>query len=64
MSELTAIGLDLAKNVFHVHGIDAEGKIKALRQLSRGDVLKFFKGLSRVWWDCRLAEQFTTGPGR
>jgi hypothetical protein len=46
MSELTAIGLDLAKNVFQVHRIDAEGKIIARRQLHRGGVLKFFKGLS------------------
>jgi hypothetical protein len=29
MSELTTSGLDLAKNVFPVHGIDAEGKIIA-----------------------------------
>ena len=46
MSELMTIGLDLAKNVFQVHGIDAEGKIIARRQLRRGDVLGFFKGLS------------------
>jgi transposase len=42
MSEPMTIGLDLAKNVFQVHGIDAEGKIIARRQLRRGDVLEFF----------------------
>src|ERR1700751_3357439 len=46
MSEPITIGLDLAKNVFQIHGIDAEGKIIARRQLRRGDVLGFFKGLS------------------
>lgn len=42
MSVITTIGLDLAKNVFQVHGVDAEGKVQARRQLRRGDVLKFF----------------------
>ena len=33
MSVITIIGLDLAKNVFQVHGVDAEGKVQARRQL-------------------------------
>ena len=39
------IGLDLAKNVFQVHGIDGDGKVLVRRQLRRGEVLKFFQGL-------------------
>ncbi|MHB0665454.1 hypothetical protein [Roseomonas mucosa] len=31
MSVITTIGLDLAKNVFQVHGVDAEGKVQARR---------------------------------
>ena len=46
MEQVTTIGLDLAKNVFQVHGIDAVGKVLVRRQLRRGDVLRFFGGLS------------------
>jgi transposase len=35
-------GIDLAKNVFQVHGVDASGAVVAQRQLRRGQVLKFF----------------------
>ncbi len=43
MSEVTTIGLDLAKNVFQVHGVDAEGAVVVRRKLRRGQVLPFFK---------------------
>ena len=46
MREVSTIGLDLAKNVFQVHGVDAAGKVLVRRQLRRGDVLRFFGGLS------------------
>ena len=42
MGEIATIGLDLAKNVFQVHGIDAQGKALARRQLRRAEVLAFF----------------------
>jgi transposase len=45
MGAITTIGLDLAKNVFQVHGIDADGRVQARRRLRRGDVLKFFKAV-------------------
>jgi transposase len=45
MDQVTTIGLDLAKNVFQVHGIDAEGKVLVHKQLRRADVLRFFGGL-------------------
>lgn len=35
-------GLNLAKNIFQVHGIDAEGKILVRRSLRRSDVINFF----------------------
>ena len=35
MNEITTIGLDLAKHVFQVHGIDAEGKTVLRKQLRR-----------------------------
>jgi transposase len=39
------IGLDLAKNVFQVHAVDAAGKPVLRKQLRRAQVLKFFGGL-------------------
>jgi transposase len=47
MKEITTIGLDLAKNVFQVHGIDEAGQVVVRRRLRRGQVLGFFAGLSR-----------------
>ena len=45
MQTVTTIGLDIAKSVFQVHGIDAEGKVLIRRQLKRRYVLAFFKKL-------------------
>lgn len=45
MEEVTTIGIDLAKNVFQVHGVDSEGAVVVRRQLRRGQVLPFFAGL-------------------
>lgn len=39
------IGLDLAKHVFQVHGVDATGKVVARKKLRRSKVLEFFKDL-------------------
>jgi len=47
MNEITTIGLDLAKNVFQVHGIDETGEVMLRKRLRRAQVLKFFGGLSR-----------------
>ena len=44
--QVTTIGLDLAKHVFQIHGIDAAEKIAVRRQLRRGQVIKFFEALS------------------
>ena len=46
MGTMTTVGLDLAKNVFQVHGVDADGRVLVRRQLRRADMLKFFEGLS------------------
>ena len=47
MSEITTIGLDLAKHVFQVHGIDAQGTTVLRKQLRRAQVLAFFSRLPR-----------------
>ena len=36
--QVTTIGLDIAKNVFQVHGIDAAEKVVVRKQLRRGQV--------------------------
>ena len=43
--QITTIGLDIAKNVFQVHGIDTTEKVVVRRQLRRSQVLAFFKPL-------------------
>lgn len=40
--QISTIGIDLAKNVFQVHGVDAQGKAVLVRQLRRKQVLEFF----------------------
>ena len=42
MSEIITVGLDLAKNVFQVHGADASGRAVLRRELRRAQVLEFF----------------------
>lgn len=46
MGEITTIGVDLAKNVFQLHGVTAEGTVTLRRQLRRRQVLEFFGRLS------------------
>ncbi len=45
MNTVTTIGLDLAKQVFQVHGVDKRGKVVIKKRLSRGKVLGFFANL-------------------
>ncbi len=47
MGEVTTIGLDIAKSVFQVHGIDAVGEVIVRRRLSRARMLPFFAKLPR-----------------
>src|SRR5271170_3535702 len=37
------IGLDLAKNVFQVHGVDAAGQVTLRKKLRRSELLRFFQ---------------------
>ena len=43
MTETTIIGLDIAKNVFQLHGADAQGAVKFRKKLSRAQVLPFLQ---------------------
>ena len=53
--QITTIGLDIAKNVFQVHGIDTAEKVVVRRQLRRSQVLAFFSPPSAVL-RCRRAK--------
>ena len=46
MVQVSTIGLDLAKNVFQVHGIDHKGKVLVRRSLRRAEVIAFFTKLA------------------
>ena len=45
MKEITTVGLDLAKSVFQVHAVDAEGVVVVRRQVRRAQLLLFFSRL-------------------
>ena len=46
MEQISTIGLDIAKSVFQVHGIDEKGTVVVVRQLKRRRVLPFFSKLA------------------
>ncbi len=47
MERIVTVGLDIAKHVFQVHGVDASGVVVVRRKLRRDDVLAFFEALPR-----------------
>ena len=46
MGEVSTIGLDIAKSVFQVHGVDSAGAVVMRKRVGRAKVLEFFSGLS------------------
>jgi len=61
MQTVSTIGLDIAKSVFQVHGVDAAGVMVIRRQLKRRYVLAFFEKRRRAWSASRLALRRTIG---
>ena len=53
MQVVTTVGLDIAKSVFQVHGLDAAGQVVVRRQLKRRYVLAFFGSCQRAGWASR-----------
>jgi len=45
MGEVSTIGLDIAKSVFQIHGVDADGTVVIRKRVSRAKVLEFFSDL-------------------
>ena len=54
MQTITTIGLDIAKSVFQVHGVDAAGQVVIRRQLKRRAVLAFFQKLPPCLTSARM----------
>jgi transposase len=46
MGEVSTIGLDIAKSVFQIHGVDSEGEVVVCKRVRRSKVLEFFAALS------------------
>ena len=74
MNEISLIGVDLAKNVFQVHGVDQAGRVVLRRQLRRSQVEMFFASLpacaiaieacpSAHFWARSLASQSASEKG-
>src|SRR5262250_2932179 len=61
MGQVSTIGLDIAKNLFQIHGVDAEGTVVIRKRVSRARVLEFFADLPpcRVGMEaCATAHQW------
>jgi transposase len=51
--EVKTIGLDLAKNIFQVHGVDAAGEARITKRLHRYKFENSSLGCSPAWWVVR-----------
>src|SRR5919201_6782080 len=45
MGEVSTIGLDIAKTVFQIHGVDAAGAVVIWKRITRAKLLEFFAAL-------------------
>ena len=61
MGNVTVIGLDLAKSVFQVHGVDEHGSAVLRQRLTRARLLKFSPSCRLAWWAWRRARRRTSG---
>jgi len=61
--EISTIGLDLAKNVFQIHGVDAKGKAVIRKALRRSQMLPFFEKLQPCLVGMKRAARRTIGLG-
>ena len=59
--QITTIGLDLAKNVFQVHGVDATGQVLVRKSLRRAQMLPFLPSCLLAWSASRRAARRITG---
>ena len=66
MTDVTTVGIDLAKNVFSVHGVGAEGAVVLRRSVGRAKLLELIAQLppSLIGMEaCSGAHEWASGPG-
>lgn len=61
---MTTLGIDIAKNVFHVHGRDAAGRPVFQKRFSRVALIKFMANLSRCRGGMEVCGGATIGVAR
>ena len=61
MGEVSTIGLDIAKSVFQVHGVDGSGAVVIRKRISRLKMLEFFADFRHVWSGSKPARQRIIG---
>jgi hypothetical protein len=63
LTSVTRVGLDLAKRVFQVHAVDANGDLAVARKLTRGQLIPFFAALPPCGGDGGVRFGAPLGPG-
>ena len=61
--KITTVGIDLAKNVIQIHGVDERGKTALRKQLKRGRVAPFFASLEPCLIGMEACGSAHTGRG-
>ena len=61
MGEVSTIGLDIAKSVFQVHGVDGAGAVVIRKRVSRSKVLEFFAACGHALSGSKPVRQPITG---
>jgi transposase len=62
--QVTTVGIDLAKHVFQVHGVAADGSVRLRRKLRRSEMTAFFGALPACLIGLEAALRLITGRGR
>ena len=63
MGEVSTIGLDIAKSVFQVHGVDVDGTVVIRKRVSRTKLLEFFAEPACVLgWHRSMSISASLGP--
>jgi hypothetical protein len=55
MEKIATVGLDIAKSVFQVHGVDASGEVAVRKRLSRARVIPYSRSCHAVLWVSKRA---------
>ena len=62
MGEVSTIGVDIAKSVFQIHGVDAGGTVVIRRRVGRARVLEFFADLPPCLVVWKRVQRRISGP--